>query len=88
MLRYAFLCLFTSLVLAPLSQTEAASLSFKNKTMEVTAKPGTKQLTMVFPFENKSRETIEITKQAAACTCLGATFKDDKKHTAPAKRAS
>ena len=41
---------------------------------------------MVFPFENKSGETIEITKQAAACACLGATFKNDKKTYAPGEK--
>ena len=87
-LRYAFICLLTSLAFTSHTQAKAATLTFKNKTVEVTAEPGTKQLTMVFPFENKSDKTIEITKQAAACACLGATFKDDKKPIHRAKKVS
>ena len=84
--RYAFIGLLPALALAPHSWAETATLTFKNKTVETNAEPGAKQLTMVFPFENKSNETIEITKQAAACACLGATFKDDKKTYAPGEK--
>ncbi|PQJ28745.1 hypothetical protein [Rubritalea profundi] len=41
-MRYAFFSLLTSLALAPVSDAAQAMLSFNNKTMEVTAKPGTK----------------------------------------------
>ena len=84
--RYAFICLLASLAFTSHSQAKAATLTFKNKTVEINAKPGAQQLSMVFPFENKSGETIEITKQAAACACLGATFKDNKKTYAPGEK--
>ena len=86
MLRYAFLCLISTFVCTVNALAELVSLSFENKTVEVIAESGAKDLTMVFPFENKTKQTIEIIRKDAACACLGATFKDGKKIYAPGEK--
>lgn len=81
MLRHTFIFLLSFLF--PLGGVYGAALAFENKTVEVTAKPGTEQVTLVFPFENKSGETIEIERQASPCGCIKAEIKDGKMTYAP-----
>jgi Protein of unknown function (DUF1573) len=76
MLRHIFIHLLSFLV--PLAGVNGAALAFENKTVKVTAKPGTEQVTLVFPFENKSGETIEIERQASPCGCIKAEIKEGK----------
>jgi Protein of unknown function (DUF1573) len=83
MFRPIFIPLVSLFVLVPLVGANADALAFENKTVEVTAKPGTEQVTLVFAFENKSGETIEIERQASPCGCIKAEIKDGKMTYAP-----
>lgn len=81
MLRHILIRLLPFFV--PLAGANGAALAFENKSVEVAAKPGTEQVTLVFPFENKSGETIEIERQASPCGCIKAEIKDGKMTYAP-----
>lgn len=71
-----------------LSTCMAAELTFKSKIQEITASPGKKKITVSFPFENRSDETIEISRHDAPCTCLNAKFEGDKKTYAPGEKGT
>lgn len=81
MLRHILIRLLPFFV--PLAGANGAALAFENKSVEVAAKPGTEQVTLVFPFENKSGETIEIVRHASPCGCIKAEIKDGKMTYAP-----
>jgi len=56
----------------------AELLAFESKTVEITVGAEADSTTITFPFENKSKETIEIAKHASPCGCMSTSFKDDR----------
>lgn len=58
-------------------------LAFESKTVEVTLEPGKQTAEISFLFENTSQKAVEIAALQAACSCLDAKLKDDKKTYQP-----
>lgn len=71
---------------ATASAKNDVTLSFDKATQEVTATPDQKQITITFTFENRSKETIEITKHTSVCACLSTTFKGGKNSYTPGEK--
>lgn len=58
----------------------AAELTFEKTLVEVKAKPDVEVVHAKFAFENKSKETITITRYNAPCSCMSAKIiRADKK---------
>ncbi len=84
--RLPFIGLMALLILTPRSRAEEAKLTFESTLKEVTAEVEDRKFVVVFPFENKSGETIEIVSRDAPCSCLSAKVKDGKLRYAPGEK--
>lgn len=57
----------------------AEPLVFESKTIEITLESGKQTADITFLFTNTSQKSVEIAALQAACSCLEAKLKDDKK---------
>lgn len=66
-------------IYSSLFHSAKANLIFEQTVVEVTAKPGQQEISVVFRFSNTSGNTVQITKHASACACISASFVNNKK---------
>jgi len=56
----------------------AGELHFETNIRKVTVSPDAREIEMLFPFENKTSEVVEIRKYDAPCSCMSAKLKGGK----------
>jgi hypothetical protein len=61
----------------------AGTLTFEEPTQEIQAGTDAKTVTADFKFKNESADEVVIDHYDAACTCISAGVKDDKKNYKP-----
>lgn len=77
----ARLSLFLTLLLTVAAH--AAKLTFEDPVKEVTAELNDREITIDFPFSNKSDEAVTIQRYEAACTCTSVKVKGGKMRYEP-----